>query len=177
MSGQLEVFLWGIQMQIKAIETKYKGYRFRSRLEARWAVFFDSLGIKWEYESEGYDLGNGIHYLPDFKVEIYSDIMNDVYAWIEIKGLLPNKDEINKCVLLMQQGKRPVYLFSGTPGSHEVYKVITGKLINVSGNNMDEITAKVFALEPSWYMRIKEYHIEDAIQAAKSARFEFGETP
>ena len=26
---------------IKAIETYYKGYRFRSRLEARWAVFFD----------------------------------------------------------------------------------------------------------------------------------------
>ena len=33
-------------MKIAAIETKYKGYRFRSRLEARWAVFFDALGIK-----------------------------------------------------------------------------------------------------------------------------------
>lgn len=43
-------------LNIKAIETSYKGYRFRSRLEARWAVFFDELGIKWEYEKEGYDL-------------------------------------------------------------------------------------------------------------------------
>lgn len=34
--------------RIKPIETKYKGYRFRSRLEARWAVFFDALGISWE---------------------------------------------------------------------------------------------------------------------------------
>lgn len=35
----------------KAVETVYKGYRFRSRLEARWAIFFDSLGIKWECRS------------------------------------------------------------------------------------------------------------------------------
>lgn len=34
--------------EIKAIETYYKGYMFRSRLEARWAVFFDASGIKWE---------------------------------------------------------------------------------------------------------------------------------
>lgn len=59
--------------QIKAIETTYKGYRFRSRLEARWAVFFDTLGIPWKYENEGYqkeidtDLGTKtIRYLPDF---------------------------------------------------------------------------------------------------------------
>lgn len=41
---------------IKAIETTYKGYRFRSRTEARWAVFFDALGVTWEYEPEGFDL-------------------------------------------------------------------------------------------------------------------------
>lgn len=53
-------------MKIKAIETSYKGYRFRSRLEARWAVALDKLGIKWEYEKEGYDLGDLGYYLPDF---------------------------------------------------------------------------------------------------------------
>jgi hypothetical protein len=51
---------------IKAIETHYKGYRFRSRLEARWAVFFDALGLDWEYEKEGFDLGEHGWYLPDF---------------------------------------------------------------------------------------------------------------
>jgi len=50
---------------MKAIETEYRGYRMRSRVEARWAVFFDTLDIKWEYESEGYDL-DGTYYLPDF---------------------------------------------------------------------------------------------------------------
>ena len=44
--------------ELKAIQTEYKGYRFRSRLEARWAVLLDELGVKWEYEPEGYDLGN-----------------------------------------------------------------------------------------------------------------------
>lgn len=54
---------------IQAIETRYKGYRFRSRLEARWAVFFDALGVKWEYEPEGFMLPpDGDHYLPDFRV-------------------------------------------------------------------------------------------------------------
>ena len=52
--------------EIKPIETRYKGHRFRSRLEARWAVFFDSIGIEWEYEPEGFELPDGTRYLPDF---------------------------------------------------------------------------------------------------------------
>ena len=51
---------------IKAIETIYNGYRFRSRLEARWAVFLDGMGIRYEYEREGYDLKEHGWYLPDF---------------------------------------------------------------------------------------------------------------
>lgn len=54
-------------MNIKAIETRYAGHRFRSRLEARWAVFFDQLGIAWEYEPQGYLTSAG-PYLPDFRL-------------------------------------------------------------------------------------------------------------
>ena len=64
--------------EIKAIETIYNGYRFRSRLEARWAVFFDALGIKYEYEKEGYDLGELGWYLPDFWLPEFR-------MWVEIK--------------------------------------------------------------------------------------------
>jgi len=39
--------------RIAAIETRYRGYRFRCRLEARWAVFFDAAGVEWSYEDEG----------------------------------------------------------------------------------------------------------------------------
>ena len=66
---------------LKPIETQYKGYRFRSRLEARWAVFFDALGLNWEYEVEGFDLGETGWYLPDFKI-LTPD--NDI-IWYEIK--------------------------------------------------------------------------------------------
>lgn len=44
-----------------AIETVYRGVTFRSRLEAKWAAFFDLCQWKWEYEP--IDL-NG--YIPDF---------------------------------------------------------------------------------------------------------------
>ena len=50
---------------LTAIETCYRGYRFRSRLEARWAVFLTEVNISWEYEAEGFDIG-GTWYLPDF---------------------------------------------------------------------------------------------------------------
>jgi hypothetical protein len=57
------------QPLLRALETRYAGCRFRSRLEARWAVFFDHLGIEWEHEPEGYATGAG-PYLPDFKITI-----------------------------------------------------------------------------------------------------------
>lgn len=72
---------------INAIETNYAGCRFRSRLEARWAVFFDHLGIRWEYEPQGFELTWRLHngadtplwYLPDF-------YLPDERLWVEVKG-------------------------------------------------------------------------------------------
>lgn len=64
----------------RAIETVYNGYRFRSRLEARWAVFFDALGIEYEYEPEGYELGHGKRWLPDFRLPREGGTL------IEVKG-------------------------------------------------------------------------------------------
>lgn len=68
-------------MSIKPIETIYNGYRFRSRLEARWAVFFDAAGIKYQYEPEGFCVtgfdGPDFYYLPDFYFpdqEIYGEV-------------------------------------------------------------------------------------------------------
>ncbi len=66
-----------IHPPVAAIPTRYRGCRFRSRLEARWAVFFDHLGIGWLYEPEGYVIG-GRRYLPDFLLECGT--------WVEVKG-------------------------------------------------------------------------------------------
>jgi hypothetical protein len=46
----------------------YNGTLYRSHLEARWQIFFDSLEVKARYEPQGFDLGDGIAYLPDFAV-------------------------------------------------------------------------------------------------------------
>lgn len=48
-------------MTIKAHPTFYKGIRFRSRLEAKWAAFFDQ--IRWDWTYEPLDLKG---YTPDF---------------------------------------------------------------------------------------------------------------
>lgn len=71
--------------QIKAIQTSYKGYLFRSRLEARWAVFFDALGVEWEYEPEGYNLGDLGWYLPDFLIPLRSGIR--LFVEVKPKGV------------------------------------------------------------------------------------------
>lgn len=71
---------------IKAIETVYKGYRFRSRAEARWAVFFDNAGIKWMYEPEGFKLSDGTMYLPDF-------YLPEMDCFFEVKGVMTAIDE------------------------------------------------------------------------------------
>lgn len=65
---------------MKPIETIYKGYRFRSRLEARWAVFFDHLRIRYEYEPEGYEMDDGTRYLPDFYLPEFG-------YYVEVKGM------------------------------------------------------------------------------------------
>jgi len=75
---------------IKAIETIYDNYHFRSRLEARWAIFFNTLRVKYEYEKEGFDI-DGLWYLPDFYLPDYS-------CWIEIKPdsfVLGSDEKIN----------------------------------------------------------------------------------
>lgn len=76
-------------MTIKPIETEYAGHRFRSRLEARWAVFFDKLGLRWHYEEEGYELPSG-RYLPDFRLERAAG-GRDLDLWCEVKGRLDHR--------------------------------------------------------------------------------------
>lgn len=53
---------------LQAIETTYNGVRFRSRLEARWAHFFDQVGMGWRFEPEGWVLPSGRRYVPDFEI-------------------------------------------------------------------------------------------------------------
>lgn len=96
-------------MDIKPIETQYNGYRFRSRLEARWAVLFEHLHITYIYETEGFVLPSGTCYLPDF-------YLPDEDMYVEVK---PNRtgasDELGKCVQFVNESARTLLLLGEIP--------------------------------------------------------------
>lgn len=92
---------------LKPIPTKYNRHLFRSRLEARYAIYFDELNVEWVYEGEGYDL-DGVRYLPDFYLPKYK-----IYAEIKPKEL--NALEHKKCRLLVNATQKRVVELIGLP--------------------------------------------------------------
>jgi hypothetical protein len=77
---------------VRALETPYQGYLFRSRLEARWALWFDRLGIEFWYEPERVAIPTRNGYLPDFHLP--------EVGWIEVKGPEPTDEDRMKAYLL-----------------------------------------------------------------------------
>lgn len=90
-------------MSIKPIETRYKGYRFRSRLEARTAVLLDELKIPYIYEPEGFAFDDGTAYLPDF-------YLPNQDAFLECKGVMSDKDWHKIELLAKESGKNVVII-------------------------------------------------------------------
>ena len=89
---------------------------FRSRLEAKWAVFFDSLGLFWSYESILFK-NNGLEYLADFYV---TNLFCNNHTAIEIKPLEPNKEYleyVSKTTRTMREAidDPPIFVFVGSP--------------------------------------------------------------
>ncbi len=90
---------------MKVLQTRYGGCHFRSRLEARWAVFFDKIGVRWEHEPEGFELSNGELYLPDFRFPEYD-------AWGEVK---PEGGDFKKLERLCFDSNKPGVKLEGQP--------------------------------------------------------------
>lgn len=110
---------------INAIETTYAGCRFRSRLEARWAVFFDALDLAWEYEPQGYVVGpEKLPYLPDFW-------LSDIKVWIEVKGQASLRDVevLTNAALAPEHGGLP----QNTAGDDDVNLVVLSDIPQVTG--------------------------------------------
>jgi hypothetical protein len=172
---------------LKAIETHYKGYRFRSRLETRWAVFFDALGIEWEYEKEGYDLGEAGWYLPDFWLP-------QVRMWAEVKPEVLSEAERLKLEALARGTDRPCLMLIGIP-ENKPYQAIVwavtdggwpGEYSEVSdGFALCDYCLTMFHAYPIYEGRFyaspgseedgRFEDVEEAVRTARSARFEHGE--
>lgn len=171
-------------MTVKAIQTSYAGCRFRSRTEARWAVLFDALGIKWEYEREGFELPGG-KYLPDFWIPAFE-------AWVEIKGGEPSKREIKLAGELARSTGQLVLIVCGIPEAEEPQIIffrpgktpVWGAYLASRGNALTKIVVKgrkTLWLEPHRREEdraaIPTELLKAAINKARSARFEHGEKP
>lgn len=172
---------------IQALETRYRGYRFRSRLEARWAVYFDTIRVTWEYEVQGYDLGDGLYYLPDFWLP-------QVNLWAEVKPGAFTADEIEKAARLATKTQHNVLTLVGPPalrcypavlwrdGEEGEAGEIDGEYCLTRHHGYPQTESRFFAYpgirdgDEDEYARSFPDMLEGVL-AARSARFEHGETP
>lgn len=191
---------------MKAIQTRYAGCHFRSRLEARWAVFLDRMRVHWLYEAEGFELAKSGRYLPDF-------FLPDSGAWLEVKGSRPTQREVHcalelayhlsmeeRGVVRMLAGDMPrapqtIAGVSGIPilraqpayivmsderglvGEEDVHIFDQGMV--VSGRQAARTPVEEWQLgQGHWgFVDASAEEIQSALTAARSARFEHGERP
>lgn len=99
---------------LPAIPTTYNGVKFKSRLEARFAVFFDQMGVRWEYEPEGYRLPSQ-WYAPDFWLPDPQGRGRGV--WVEVKpDRWPLDVELQKMRELCDASECVGFLLAGLNG-------------------------------------------------------------
>ena len=97
-------------------QTIFDGHVFRSRTEARWAIFFNEMQLAYTYEPNCYEFplsphsvllathpSKTIKYIPDFFIP-------SLQVFIEIKPHVPNTIECIKAFLLAEQTSLPVFV-------------------------------------------------------------------
>lgn len=108
-----------------AQRTEYRGITFRSKLESRWAVFFDKLNISWEYEPKTFEFvceTEKKKYIPDF-------LINDGKRkyFVEVKSeytYYENENDVHlKISLLNHFCTIPLILLIGSP-NYKNFKMI-----------------------------------------------------
>lgn len=164
---------------IQPIETRWQGYRFRSRLEARWAVYFEAMKIPWDYEPEGFDLGDLGWYLPDF--QLYG---KSIYA--EVKPAGRDHEEVRRKMERLASGMQVnAILLDGPPEirSYPALEPVGDKhhldcwwdewvLCNYRSEGRPWHGAS-----PTDAANLFEHELYAGVVAARAARFEHGETP
>lgn len=187
---------------MKAINTVYRNIRFRSRNEAKWAVFMDHFCVPFEYEPEGFQL-NGLRYLPDF-------YLTDQKIWAEVKFDQPTTIEIVKATRLATESGLPlVFLIFANdrlesvehsggpfylPGGERHAQLAVWQICNLCdarsispyaiaagfecwdcGQKLS--SEEVMKLADKGIDIFDEKALREPFIAARQARFEFGQTP
>lgn len=172
---------------MRVIQTWYKGIKFRSRTEARWAVLFDKLSIKWDYEIEGFVLSDGTCYLPDFWLPEFEGGM-----YVEVKGKF-TQEEKELCRNFCYESGHKILWAEGIPSIREYVFLVknekedcvdyfTGLPNACSAQREHRMFAETGFTDITTY-ELKEQYLEminveylKAIRDARSARFEHGES-
>lgn len=152
---------------ISAITTEYGGFKFRSRMEARWAIFFDALCIPWEYEKEGYEIA-GVRYLPDFWLPT-------IKMFAEVKPGVFDRAERNLAIQIENQTGFDVLMLCGQPANKPVTSICGTEYVLTNYHNYPTEEHRFYSYPNNEMMRWND--TEEACRIANSARFEFGETP
>lgn len=183
-------------MNLTPIQTRYKGYLFRSRLESRWAVYFDLLGLTWQYEPEGFRMGS-VCYLPDFAVQVPVKALTPGFlgllptfepvpaeqVWVEVKpaGKPLSGAEVNKVreFAIATAGQAIYVVVLGDPleGQARSFQlvessVVKGKQVYLCGAAWDKAKAAYLVLHPLSF----KYKASKSAQAAaeKARAWQFG---
>lgn len=137
---------------VKSIPTTYRDVEYRSRLEAKWAAFFDQLG--WQHTYEPFD-GDG--YLPDFLIH------GDRPMLVEVKPAVSDADyraAIHKVTAgLTGHWSRDVLLLGADPlpmlASAPFVDYLSAGLL---GENLHD-DALADGMQPDWYWDVGKWCI------------------
>lgn len=160
----------GYGTKVKAIETHFAGRKFRSRLEARWAVYFTAMHIEWEYELNGFALPSG-WYLPDFWLP-------QVSFWAEVKPAALRPPEMIKCQELADGTGQPCLLLEGSPKA-STYRATHGREGDLESPQSYFLTSayldqRRLGCVDGWEPRAvpADNEIDNAVELALSERFD-----
>jgi len=183
---------------MRTIETTYRGCRFRSRTEARWAVFFDGLNLRWEYEEEGYILSTAGCYLPDFRLTPPTN--ETIYCEVNSDGADDFDDqEVGKLREFASASRCKVVLLTGGPDCRAYNQILPNSRPNsFTAAFFRDYEPYIVTVDAYWFQVLKldsstgRLHFDfdertmrnsfgrgyvDALYAARGARFEHGESP
>ena len=120
---------------------------------------FRALQWRYEYEAQGIVTASG-PYLPDFWLP-----QREVY--FEAKPCEPHFSALYRCSALAQESGCDVIVGCGQPGNETPCFVLSAKG-TIRAEWLPDVLKEIGALD---------YNVPNALNRARSARFEFGETP
>jgi hypothetical protein len=190
----------------KSLDTHYDGYKFRSRTEARWAVFFNNLQVQYQYEPEGFKFDDGECYLPDFYLPNVGNRSTDIDGiWVEVKGQaepMHELDALDTASKLAELTGEAVAVLCGPLANGEEFQPEESG--HFEADPLDDGTVAVdnhmrwlkchngrcravkYEFDESNYFTCEQcgsrctnshQDVVNAVQKARSARFEHGEKP